>query len=472
VVQIVIEVPEKLKTLREPIVRFLEAAARQVRAGERGRQGDYAEFEGEIRERAGAMELAAHAAALAALDPGTRKILVNGEEYTQVTRSPGMYFTQVGEVQVTRSLYRRVGERNGKTLDPIAARVGAVDGAWLPATAEAMAFLVQQQPSREVAQAQRRVGRLSYSRSAFEDVGHRVGELVVKSHISMEHELTKSFEVPMEVTGVSVGLDRVSMPMEEPRELPPGPPPKDAPKRPIARVFRMAYCGCVTLHDAEGKAVHTIRYGCMPGGDEHTLAMGLADDALMLRKQRPDLTITLNADGAAEMWNLLEDEFDRATFGRVYCLLDFWHLIEKLSAAAKVIHGKASAPVVARWKLRLLNSNKAADEILRELETSGKEFVRAGEEEPVHAAMTYITNNRDRMSYSTARRKGLPIGSGNVEATCKTLVETRMKRAGSRWKNSSGEHILQLRCLAISDRWSSAMRILLTPPTVRIRSVA
>lgn len=110
-----------------------------------------------------------------------------------------------------------------------------------------------------------------------------------------------------------------------------------------------------------------------------------------------------------------------------------------------------------RWCLRLKNSDTAALRILDELREADNGS------DAVHEAITYIENNHDRMNYAKAKTEGRPLGSGAVEATCKSLVALRMKRPGARWHERSGEHIIQLRALHLSDRWSPAMDLTLRP---------
>ena len=59
-----------------------------------------------------------------------------------------------------------------------------------------------------------------------------------------------------------------------------------------------------------------------------------------------------------------------------------------------------------------------------------------------------------------AAARGLPIGSGVVEAACKTLVTERMKRSGMRWREAGGQAILTLRGWAQSDRFPAAWSLL------------
>ncbi|MCP4899910.1 MAG: hypothetical protein GY906_23325 [bacterium] len=290
----------------------------------------------------------------------------------------------------------------------------------------------------------------------------------------IEDALIDAYEVPEEAISISISLDRVSVPMEEPRPRPVGRPKKGAPRKPVERNFRMAYCGTVTLHDATGAALHTIRYGCMPEGDILGLRNRLVADVATLRSKRSDLRIQLLCDGAPEMWNLLEDGFTSEKFGEdIEQLVDFPHLASKLSAAGKVIAdaGTEDEPM-KRWKLKLLNRENGANEILEELIASGLDE-GVTDDNPVHAAISYLQNHgkeSDRMNYARARRLGLAIGSGNVEATCKSLFELRLKRCGARWKKETGQHIVQLRALALSDRWGPAIELTLRPLSRAVRA--
>ena len=124
------------------------------------------------------------------------------------------------------------------------------------------------------------------------------------------------------------------------------------------------------------------------------------------------------------------------------------------------------------WRLRLLNRTGRVAEILHELHISGKEALTVGTSRPVHEALPYLENPQARRNSAAARRPGFPVGSGNVEATGKSLVAVRLKRPGARWKEEPGEHLLNLRALALSDRWETALTRPLQPLRKAIRLAA
>lgn len=476
--KMVIEVPEKFEEVGKAMAETLAKLERTLGGLGGGKAVDYAEIERAILEETGRTEQAAHRAILQSLDIDVPTVVIGGLRYNRVGRCEASYHTMAGSVSIERSLYRQSGQRGGqpggKVVDPVSLRAGVVGDGWLPRTARAMAHAVQQGTSREAKATAGEFGRLPYSRASFERVAHQVGALAVADHQDIEDALIDAFEVPAEARSISVSLDRVSVPMEEPRPRPVGRPRKDAPKKPVARNYRMAYCGTVTVHDENGEGLHTIRYGCMPQGDVIGLRDRLAADAATLLSKEPTLKLELLCDGAPEMWNLLEEGFPQAQFGdNLHRLVDLHHLKEKLGAAAGAIDGPTAAGErLNRWKMALLNRASAATDILEELVASGRDE-GVGEDHPVHAAITYLESHSvdaDRMNYARARRLGLALGSGNVEATCKSLFEMRLKRCGSRWKEDTGQHIVQLRALALSDRWGPAVSLTLRPLRMAVRA--
>jgi hypothetical protein len=471
--KVTIEVPEGF----EEVVKELEQTLQRAQKGvEGGQAGDMAAFDTAwqaVNAGVEESERQLKRRLLRVLDVDAAQILIDGKRYARVGRYEATYKTRQGPVEVERSLYREVGVRNGPTVDAISLRAGAVEDGWLPETAVAMGHLMACGTSRDADKTAQALGRLPYSRSSFERVGHAVGALYGSQRPKVEEALAQELMVAAEARSVSISLDRVSVPMEEPRPKPRGRPREGAPKRPVTRAFRMAYVGTLTLHDKEGQALKTLSYGRMPQGDAKQMAQRMAQEVQAVLGQRL-MPVVVLTDGSPEMMNLLDQALaahaPKAT--EVVGLVDFWHLMEKLGLAAVLIHGVLAPAVLERWKLSLLNRPGAVWQVLTELHASDMRQHKVGEARPVHDAITYLENHGERMRYAKARQRGLPIGSGGVEAACKSLVALRMKRPGSRWKEPSGQHVLDLRSLVLSDRWQPAMELTLAPLRSQVQAAA
>ena len=96
--------------------------------------------------------------------------------------------------------------------------------------------------------------------------------------------------------------------------------------------------------------------------------------------------------------------------------VDYWHVVEKFGTALQAcsLSEHAASQMLSLWKGWLLNDDDAPERIRKHLSKHAGHGA-------VDDAITYIDNNIDRMRYADARRRGLPIGSGNVEASCKSI---------------------------------------------------
>ena len=81
-----------------------------------------------------------------------------------------------------------------------------------------------------------------------------------------------------------------------------------------------------------------------------------------------------------------------------------------------------------------------------------QECVGKAQTQAVEKELGYFINNVPRMQYGTFRRQGFFIGSGVIEAGCKTVIGSRCKQSGMFWGEPGAENVLALRCIQSSRR--------------------
>ena len=142
-------------------------------------------------------------------------------------------------------------------------------------------------------------------------------------------------------------------------------------------------------------------------------------------------------------------------------LIDFFHAAEHLKGAFDAAYGADDPKATAqfeKYRHLLRHETGGAEKVIRALRHLCSKHPEC---ERVAQVLGYFRNNRHRMGYAEAKAQGLPIGSGVVEATCKTLVTERLKRSGMRWSERGGQAILTLRALLQSNRFDSGWSLLL-----------
>lgn len=156
-------------------------------------------------------------------------------------------------------------------------------------------------------------------------------------------------------------------------------------------------------------------------------------------------------DGERVLWNLSSERFPDWTE-----ILDFSHVMEKLWIGGKLHYGQPSQHAEAYVRERaLLLLEGEVDLVIEDLLMALKDgtLSRAKASELKSKVVGYFQNNRHRMGYGDYLSRGLPIATGVIESTCKTLINRRMEGSGMLWSVDGAEAILKLRGVFLDELW-------------------
>ena len=152
------------------------------------------------------------------------------------------------------------------------------------------------------------------------------------------------------------------------------------------------------------------------------------------------------SDGAA--W---AEEIAEQCFAGCVSILDFYHACERLHGLANALGGPHAPQRASRWK-KLLLKDRVSTVIAQAQELQGQ-----GAQEPavVEDHLSFLQRHQSRMHYGTYRRHGWFIGSGVVEAGCKTVIGKRLKQSGMFWSEAGATAVLHFRTLLLSGRFDA-----------------
>ena len=215
---------------------------------------------------------------------------------------------------------------------------------------------------------------------------------------------------------------------------------------------RQAYLGCVFTQHKRDEEGHPIRDH---ESTSYLSTFGSIDEfGLLLRQEarrRGSGTvgkIILLIDGALGLEN-----HGQINFPGCQQIVDFYHAVQHLKELLEALFGKAHPEVkklLGRWKRWLLQ-----DRVQKIIESARARSQGQPCQKATAKALRYFEHNVSRMQYGTFRKLGYFIGSGVVEAGCKTIIGSRCKQSGMFWSEPGAENILALRCIRASRQWQN-----------------
>ncbi len=158
--------------------------------------------------------------------------------------------------------------------------------------------------------------------------------------------------------------------------------------------------------------------------------------------------MTIIGDGAPWIWNIAGGKFPGATQ-----IVDLYHARQHLCDLARLLEFMLLDRKDEWLAARMEDLDYGhIDGICQAARVFPLDGIKKDE---LDTALGYFENNAPRMRYHWFRQCGLFVGSGVVEAGCKSVIGQRLKQSGMHWTTAGADAIIALRCREASSTWEA-----------------
>lgn len=450
-----------------------------------------------IQELANAWGRERMAEVLKGADSEAPEVEIDGQRWGNRRVHPGEYQTVFGALTTERSVYQQSGR--GRVAIPMDLRLGIVEGMYTPRMARIATRVIALMPEEEAAQLLAEVGTARLSNSTLGRLPRAIAARYELDRPVIAAAVRVRDVIPDEAVTVQVGLDGVMVPQDGEHARPrgrktksPEPPRHEQRYGPIGdggprvddhtmgRSWHEASVGTLAFFDDEGVRLRTIYLARMPEPHKSTLVAELEIELTCVLRERADMNVVFASDGAAPQWEALdaiESRLPANRTGHSMKLVDAFHVAEYVQKAANAIEGPSTGEakvLAATWRETIKETRDGAQRVLRSMRASLPSVHGISARTELKSAITYIANQHKlgRMEYVEAQERHYPIGTGVTEAAAKTIVGTRMKRAGARFSQHGGQTVMLFRAALLSKRFDALHEELHATYTKRVRDAA
>jgi hypothetical protein len=356
--------------------------------------------------------------------------------------------TLLGRARFGRSCYECPA--CGHTRCPGDEELDIVKTLYSPGVRRQTARLGAKESFAEVSQDLRELAGIRVARKDAERISEAVGEdmerWMAKERRELRFREPPDPEAPKTLDTLYIEFDGTGVPMTK-SEL----EGRKGKQKDGSAKTREAKIGCVftqSAFDEDGRPVRDPASTSFTGAIEPAAVFGWRIYSEAVRRGLFDAKrVAVVTDGAVWIQNIVQTHFSGALH-----IIDLYHAREHLIELCRLLFDR-NLTRLNRYKDRWwgMLDDGDVETIVREASALLPKDPEVGKE--LRTAIAYFDRNKERMRYANFKAQGYFVGSGVVEAACKTTIGQRLKQSGMEWTVRGANAITALRCVNQSNRF-------------------